>query len=75
MPQRTIVELLTARERTSKGQNRAIIVANEGQAPRRSKLVQPDRYDLGGELHLVAEMIGVVGRAGDQAQEQEQAEA
>src|SRR5579871_2349161 len=37
-------------------------------------LVQLHRYYLGGELDLIAEVIGVVGRAGDQPEEQEKAE-
>src|SRR5581483_947917 len=41
--------------------------------PRR--LVQLHWYDLGGELDLITEVIGVVSRAGDQPEEEEKAEA
>src|SRR5262249_3411306 len=66
MPQRTIVEVLAGARRTTG--TRALNVANAGQTLPQRKSVQPDRYDLGGELDFVTEMIGVIGWAGDQAQ-------
>ena len=42
---------------------------------RPSALSHPDRHDLRRQLNVLAEMVGVIGRAGDEPQEEKQSQA